>query len=304
MSNQDYEPQIKKNRPNLAHSSIRTYCSILANLSKQLGRKFLSPEDCVKDHKMIIEHLKDLEPKIRKTRLSALVVYCDGDTKNDSAIEAFRTKMMDDGKKSEEEKDDQKMNEKQKEAMIPLADVMKMYADLEKEVTPLFKRESLDKRQFGKVQMYVLLSCLLLIPPRRSLDYTEFKLRDIDKEANNYLIVEKRKPYFVFNVYKTAKKYKTQKEEIPAKLQKIINSWAKLNPHEWLLMNSNQSNKITPTQLTSMLYSFFGKPISTSMLRHIYLTDKYGNMPSIKDMQQTASEMGHSMHEMLTYIKK
>ena len=304
MPNVDYEPTIKKNRPHLSLGSLRTYTSILSNLCSQMDKNFITPEEVARDYKDIIDHLSDIPPKNRKTRLSALIVYCEGDKEAQKAVDAFRDQMMDDGKKTDEETVEQKMNTKQREAMIPYDEVLKMYSDLEKEVMPLTKKEILDKRQFCKVQMYVLLSCLLLIPPRRSLDYTEFKIRDIDKEKNNFMMVEKRKPYFVFNVYKTAKKYKTQKEEIPKKLQTIINMWMKFNPSEWLLLNTKQDNKITPTQLTNLLYSFFGKPISTSMLRHIYLSNKYGNIPALKEMEKTASEMGHDMRTMLTYVKK
>jgi hypothetical protein len=53
-----------------------------------------------------------------------------------------------------------------------------------------------------------------------------------------------------------------------------------------------------------MLYSFFEKPISTSMLRHIFLTDKYKNVPALTDMMDTASHMGHDVSMALKYIKK
>jgi len=213
--------------------------------------------------------------------------------------------MIDDGKLADDEMKDQKMNEKQKEAMIPYDEVMSMYNKLEKEVSPLLKMDNLDKNQFVRVQIYVLLSCLLLIPPRRSLDYTEFKIKNIDKEKDNYMHIVKRKPYFVFNIYKTAKKYKTQEVEITNKLKLIIDKWNKLNPSDYLLVNSRMTDKINPTQLTNLLYGFFGKSISTSILRHIYLSNIYKDVPALKEMEERASDMGNSVQETFkTYVKK
>jgi hypothetical protein len=294
----------KKNRPDLSQGSLRTYCSILKNISKQMKVPFEKPEDVINHYKNIEKHLVDIPAKNRKTRLSALIVFIDKEPNSKDAVESFRHQMMADGKETDKLIDEQKLTDRQKEGMMEYDDVMKMYRTLEQEVVPLLKRDSVDKKQFQKVQMYVLLSCLLLIPPRRSLDYTEFKLRDIDPNENNFMRTEKRKPFFVFNKYKTASKYKQQREEIPSKLKSIISAWEKLNKNDWLLMNCNQSSKISPTQLTHLLYNFFEKPVSTSMLRHIYLSNKYKDVPALKEMKATAANMGHSVEEALKYVKQ
>lgn len=293
---------LKQNRPDLSLGSLRTYSSIISNLAKQLNSKFDSPKEVCKNHKQILEHLKNVNPKLRKTRLSALVVYCDKENKE--VADKFRDLMIDDGKKADDENKEQKMNDKQKQAMIPYNEVMDMYYKLEKEVSPLLKMDKLDKNQFHRVQMYVLLSCLLLIPVRRSLDYTEFKIKNVDKEKDNYMTLLKRKPYFVFNIYKTAKKYKTQQVEIPTKLKTIIDKWSKLNPSDYLLVNTRMTDKINPTQLTNLLYGFFNKPISTSILRHIYLSHIYKDVPALKEMEERATSMSHSVDQALEYIKK
>ena len=53
-----------------------------------------------------------------------------------------------------------------------------------------------------QIQNYVLLSLLsgVFIPPRRSLDYCEFKIRNINKMNDNYMDANK----LVFDIYKTA----------------------------------------------------------------------------------------------------
>jgi hypothetical protein len=293
----------KTNRPHLSVGSLKTYSSIITNLGRQMKKELDKPEHVIDSYKSIIEHLKDVEPKCRKTRLAALIVFIEKEKDKKEADEAFRELMTEDAGKTSKEIDEQTLTDRQKEGMMKWSEIQALYNDLEKEVTPLMKRASLDKRQFEKCQLYVLLSCLLLIPPRRSLDYAEFKIRNIDEAKDNFMKLEKKVPYFVFNVYKTANKYKQQREEVPKKLQKIITDWAKLNPHEYLLMNTRQNGKINSSQLTNVLHTFFGKPISTSLLRHIYLSEKYKNIPALKDMKETAEAMSHSVLEALKYIK-
>jgi hypothetical protein len=65
--------QLRKNRPNLTDSSLKTYSSVLRNVQKQMenedGLSFFSDKD-----KEIIEFLKDKTPQTKKTTLSALFV--------------------------------------------------------------------------------------------------------------------------------------------------------------------------------------------------------------------------------------
>lgn len=293
---------LKNNRPELSQGSLRTYTSIIKNLGLQMNIDLSNPKNVCKNYKEIMNHLKDVSPKLRKTRLSSLIVFCKGEDEN--VINKFRDLMMSDGEKTDKEYTEQKMTDKQKDNMIPYDEVLSMYNKLEKEVSPLMKLDKLEKAQFQRVQLYVLLSCLLLISPRRSLDYTEFKIRNIDKEKDNYMTLIKRKPYFVFNIYKTAKKYKTQQVDIPKKLKSIIDRWTVLNPSDYLLLNTRMNDKINPTQLSNMLHNFFGKPISTTMLRHIYLTNIYKDMPALTEIQERAQDMGHDAMTALKYVKK
>ena len=292
------------NRPKLSPGSLRTYMSILTNLEKQTALPLKTPEEVIEYHKEIIDHLKDVPGNVRKTRLSALVVFIENAKGADKVLKAFRDQMANDSKAQKTQADKQEMTERQKEGYIPLSEVMEKYHELEKEVLPLMKKDALDAREFVRVQLYVLLSCLLLIDPRRSLDYTEFKIRKVDETKDNFMKMEKRKPSFVFNQYKTARKNGQDTVEIPAKLHKIVKRWTELNPHDYLLMNTKQSNKISPTQVTQFLHCFFGKPISTSLIRHIFLMDKYKGMPALEDMKKTAENMGHDLGTALTYVLK
>ena len=299
---------IQKNRPHLAISSAKTYVSIIRNLSKQMNIDLSTPDKVIEHTDDIVEHFKDLEPKLRKTRLSALIVFLDNpkEITEDAlkTMDVFRKQMMKDGAEYSRELRLQEKTPKQEDGWMDWNDIITNYKNLEKEVSYFKTQTSLTKQQFKRVQMFVLLSCLLLISPRRSTDYVMFKIRNEDINKDNFMETKGRKSYFVFNTYKTAKKYGKETIEIPTALKNIINRWKLINKNDYLLVNSNMDKKINATQLNSMLYDYFNKPLSTSLIRHIFLSEKYKNVPALQEMQKTADEMGHSLTQALEYVKK
>ena len=107
---------------------------------------------------------------------------------------------------------------------------------------------------------------------------------------------------FVINNYKTSQVYGTHEIEVPRKLRTILKKWLQINPTDYVLFNS-QHNPLTPSEIAHRLNSIFNKQISTSMLRHIYLTSYYAERKSLQEMSQTASAMAHSIPQALAYVK-
>lgn len=295
----------QKNRPHLSMGSIKTYMSVLRSLGREIHIPIDTPEDIVNNKDKILDYFKDMNYKTRKTRLAGLIVYIEGlkDEKSKEVVNEFKKIMMKDGEAYQTELSTQTLSDKQKDGWIDWNEVLEQYKQLEKEVSYYKTSTNLNKNQFRRVELYVLLSCLVLIPPRRSTDYTMFKIRNEDNE-HNYMEVKGKKAYFVFNVYKTAKRYGQEKVEIPNTLKKIIQRWKEINSSDYLLLNTKMNKPINTTQLNGMLNDYFNKPLSTSLLRHIYLTNKYKDIPALQDMQKTAEEMGHSVPQALEYIKK
>ena len=263
------EELIKKNRPHLSTTSVRTYCSLIKNLAKKLEVNLNNKHDIKTHLSKILEDMKGLNPRQRKTTLSALVVLMSDGTEDNEAINKIRSMMMKDIQTTKDEDREQKMTEKQKSSWMDWNAIVKVYNDLEKSVAHLWKKDTLNKKEFLQLQDYVLLSCLVLIPPRRSLDYCAFKLRDINKNEDNYM----DKKTFVFNKYKTASVYKKQVVDIPQKLKKIITDWTKKNSKEWLLLDTTLDQPLTPAKLTNRLYNLFDKKVSVNQLRHSYVSD-------------------------------
>jgi len=287
---------LKENRPHLSMSSYRSYNSNILNLAKKVGITIDNSQD-VKTHlNKIIEFLNEMEGRKRKTYLASLIVLFPDETKE---TEKLRSLMLKDINDFEKEEKSMEMTDRERENWLSFDEVMKLYSNLEKEVKPLYKNESLTKAQFNRMMVFTLLSCLLLIPPRRSQDYTEFKLRNIDKKEDNFM--DEKKSQFCFNKYKTKKTYGSACIDIPSKLKKIMKDWSKFNPNDYAFLDS-RGNKLNPTKLTTILYNFFNKKISTSMLRHIYVSHYLKDVP--EEIFEVASDMGHSVEQNLKYNRK
>jgi hypothetical protein len=308
MTNQIRET-ILSNRPNLSQSSIKTYMSNINKTARDIDRAIETTDDIIKFNKEILENLMTYRPNIRKTKLSAFIVALDQKEKTPKEtadiIEDLRKQLYFDAEDTEKQEEKQKLTKTQEENYITWGEVMKVYESLKTEAEPLFKLENLNKKQFNKLQEFVLLSMYVLTPPRRSLDYAQFKIRNPDLENDNYMITKgkKKEATLIFNAYKNSKRLGKQEIKVSNALRNIINKWILKNPHEYLLVNNN-GNKIEQPKINLILNNIFGRNIGSSMLRHIFLTQKYGDV-NLMDIKATTEAMGNSeIERTLKYVKK
>lgn len=282
-------------RPNLSKQSIATYTSILKNLFiKVFGSENIDLSK-FNETKKILDHLKTLEPNKRKTVLSALVILTDK--------KEYREQMLADINKYNEEQHTQEKSEKQNESWVQGVEIKKLLNIFEKEVKLIYKKDNITMSDLQTIQNYIIL-CLLggvYIPPRRSKDYVDFKISNIDKNSDNYI----HKNKLIFNSYKTAKTYGQQELEVPPALLKILKKWIKINPTDYLLFDSNK-NKLSNVKLNQRLNKLFGdKKVGVNQLRHTYLSDKYQDtIKANTDMANDLNKMGSSTIQEKIYIKK
>ena len=284
---------IKDKRPTLSEGSLKTYTSILKSLHKKIWGGEIKVKD-FDDSKKVLDFLKDLEPNKRKTLLSALVVITDDSD--------YRKLMMQDVSDYNKQINKQEKTESQKESWISTEDVKTIYDMLKKNADLLYKKSSHSSSELQQIQNFIILALMsgVFIPPRRSLDYCEFKIKNINKDVDNYL--DKNK--LVFNRYKTAKTYGQQTVDIPVQLRNILTKWSKINPSEYLLIDTN-GNKLNSVKLNQRFNSIFGgKKIATNQLRHTFLSDKYAETSKKqKQLEADLTEMGTSNNVAKNYIK-
>jgi len=293
---------LKQQRDNLSESTIRTYASNLKSLYKKIHPDTpnnISPETIFTYYKnnatKVLDFLKDVPSSKRKTILASLVVLCS----KQKCVETYRKLMLKDAYEYNNLLRTQTKSDTQKKSWISQEDVHKIYRKLFRTHSALFNKDNLTNNELHHLQDLVILSLYVLIPPRRLLDYTAFKLRNIG-DKDNYMDNKS----FVFNTYKTAKKYNTQHVNIPQKLKNIITKWATKHNNEHLIFDEN-GKQMAPSKLTLRLNRIFGgRNISVNQLRHTFITDEVlPTIPALQKLDTIAKDMGHSVDQQLLYKK-
>lgn len=281
---------IKKNKPNIAESSIKTYASLLRNLHKTIfGDIPFSVSDFNKTA-IIIPYLKTLENLQQIQKLSAILTINQHIAYKDMILQATEAKKP--------------QTIEKKENWIESDQIREKYDQLKHEADCLYKIYETTPSQdiLFKIMDYVIV-CLvsgIFISPRRSADWFNFKIHGATDE-HNYLY----KSQFVFNDYKTSKTYGQQVVVCPKELLNILKRWIRINPTEYLLFDT-KFHKLTSSQFTHRMNKIFGKGVSSSQMRKSFLSEKFGSIHDMEaDLKKTTSEMGTSSGTAKEfYIKK
>ena len=291
---------IHSKRPTLSSSSVTTYSSILKNLyAKVFGIDHQEMDFSKFDEtEKILAFLKDIPPNRRKTILSSLVIITDQ--------KPYRDLMMEDVRDYNAEIHKQEKTPEQQASWVSTHQIEEIWEGLKKDANLLYKKKALKPADLQQIQSFVILSLLGGVPqcgiaPRRSKDYVDFRIQDVDKTKDNYL--DKNK--MVFNSYKTAKCYGQQVIDVPKPLQAILKKWISVNPTKYLLFDANM-NALSSVKLNQRLNKIFDeRKVSVNQLRHTYLTNKFGHTIEQKNaIANTMTAMGSSANMLETYVKK
>jgi len=297
---------------NLSESSIKLY---IRNLEKLNGGE-LKDFKFLKNVEAVLDILKGYKDNTKRSILISIVSIlgcCPDDKKIVKLKQKYYDLML---KKNDEikEKATDEATEEQKENWISWDDVKKRFDELKKEVEESTNNTVvLSKPSYETLLYYMILALYIHNQPRRNKDYQYmnivFKSNDKLPKDKNYLSYSDNK--FIFNVYKTSKKYGQKVEDINEELKKCIDLYLKFHPK---IKGKVKKNTDTPflvgydgnplSQVNSMTKIFnkiFNKKISSSALRHIFLSDKYGDV--VKEMKEDADKMGHSVQQQKEYIK-
>jgi hypothetical protein len=286
---------ISAKRPSLSKSSLTTYSSILKNLYIRVFGDEKIDLTKFDNTEPVLKFLKDVPPNKRKTILSSLVIITDKKPYRDLMAEDVRDYNKDISK--------QIKTPAQEASWVETNEIKQVYDDLKQNADLIMKKKNITPSDLQQIQNYIILCVLgsVFIKPRRSKDFVDFKIKNIDTAVDNYM--DKNK--MIFNSYKTAKTYGKQEVDIPVQLKNIIKKWSSINPTEYLLFDANM-NKLSSVKLNQRLNRIFdGKKVGVNQLRHTYLTDKFGDTINKKqEVANTMEDMGSSSSMLDTYVKK
>ena len=305
---------LKKSRPNAKESTIKMYSSNLLKLQKLMDTdnfKFLEKPDNVKDK------VSELHFTTQRNYYNAVIVYLMAvrDKKEDPLIEDYVEIRDTLNKKYEDEQATGVISDKQKNNFVDISEVNNMINDMATEIKnrKIKKKEDLTPKDKSLLQSYILFNIYTRLPMRNDLAGMEAinkraynKLSEEDKKEKNYLVVNKNKMFMVLNNYKTSAKYKELDIDIPKDLEKLLRLYIRINGMG-VLFKSSTGKPLSRNALSQLLLKEtkkrMGKSISTTMLRKIYLSSKYGKVK--EEMEKDAKVMGHSTEvAQSVYIKK
>ena len=304
-----YDAFIKKG---LAVSSVKLYLRSLEKLNEDSPLKNLK---FLKDPAVIVDKLKDYKQNTIRNYLIAVVSVLSLNKESKAGkklYDAYTPLLMDKNKTLKAEEATNTKSETQEKNWLTWDEVKQSWGALKEKVDSFKSSKTITEAQYNTLLQFMILSLYVLLPPRRN-EYMKMMIVKTapDSKETNYLDLDNNS--FVFNVFKTSKKDGSMTIEIPAELREIINIYLKFHP----LIKGKITKKFQPVSflvyydgspftqnnsITRILNKVFGKKVSSSLLRHSYLSGKYGD--TTDEQKKDAEMMSHSVSMQKDYIKR
>jgi len=283
---------------NVSASSKKLYLHNLTKLNKGQEVKNLN---FLKDKDNILEQLEEKKPNTKRTYLISIVsAVKSSENKQIKKLYDYYYPMLD--QLNKDFVDNTKKTAKEADNWITEEEMNELTEKCDLIIDQIKGKRKIDDKQYDALLDCLILSLYTKIAPRRSLDYVEMVVGTPtdDKEKNYYY---QGKLYF--NRYKTSKTYKQQVVDVPVELDNIIKLYLKYKKGDTdkLLVNIKGNGFKSSTDMTNRLHKIFDKKVSSSMLRKLYLTNKYGSI--VDGLEQDTENMGTSVSTALNnYIKE
>jgi len=302
-----------RNQKSLSDTSISAY---MRNLKKLNDNEAFKNFKFLENTENILKKLEGYKENTKRNYLisvvSVLSVFKDK-PKTKKLHDIYYNLMMD--KKNDIDKSTvpHQMTERQKENWMDLDEIKKVYLELKSDVDEFSSQKNITEQQYNKLLSYFVLSLYLLEDTKRNKDYQLMYIvkkyaKSDETDKYNYLDLTDNK--FIFNQYKTSKKYGTKIIDIKPELRSVIDLYLKYHPLYSvnsikagipLLVSYSGTPLNKVNSITRILNRTFGKLIGSSMIRHIYLSGTIG--PQVLEHEKIAGSMGHSVAMQSEYVK-
>ena len=306
--------KLSKARPNLKESTIRNYMITLGKIDRTINKEKLSEAigtECLKNvdkFKEYIDTLKSDNTKKNAYNIAVVFLMSEADDDNTELIDVY-TKERDilnkkyvDFNATHEKTERQEKNWMSYEELENIAKSYKntdfqKYAILTFHLNIALRNDLqslrvMTEKQYNEIENKIQVNAIIKMTPKMKLATGNLK--------EDYVIY--------LNNYKTSGAYKFKRILVPAKLSTMIkklilnNSKGDENPDNYLVLNNGKPFKSNEfTRYFNKILAHTGKKISTTLLRNIVLSHRYGD--TVKEMKQVAKDMCHSDNTQKMYIK-
>ena len=298
----------------LSDSSIKTY---IRNLEMLNDEKPLKNFNFLNDTENIEKKIKSKKPNTQKNYYISIVTALKNSGKKNKVLNFYYDKMMDLKKDIRQDLEKNEKTETQKANWVEWQELIDKLADLKKQVLTFGK--TINEKQYHTVLKFIVLSLYVEQQPRRNADYQFMNIvkgnppNDVE---NNFLVYDKKE--FWFRKYKTAKsELKEEKTELIIPIEnglfENINIYLKYHPllkgskiikstNIPFLVNYKGEPLKSVNAITYILNGITKKKIGSSMMRHLYLSSKYGD--KLDEQKKDSVAMSHDLSTQKDYIKK
>jgi len=297
----------------LSDSTLRVYNSSLSCLARDLGYEvqMLYPDGWhwLQDHEKVYNLIKlSKSPNTRNTRLFAIKYILELQEAPQELIDQYAKYNLEVKELVAQNYEDNKKSEKEDANWLSLKELETILDGYEKKLPKHIN--TMD--DYKKVMRFLILKIHMHLPLRNDLadakifnNPTAEQLEAIDKNRDiNYIIVENDKVYYINNQYKTKKKYGQNKVTLNKDVAKDLVDYAQeiidYTTDNDFLVNSDRSkmNRNSYTKFVKSIFAPHGKNLSTTMIRHIVVSELYDLKPEdaekIQKKNELAKNMGHS----------
>lgn len=279
--------------------SLMAYNKLLENLHFKLkGTKKFNSYDFLKNHKQVTDTIEQMDVKniTKRNYLNAIIVALKHSQYPNELVNKYVELRDEYNQEYHDRKQESLLSEKQQQNTATMEEINGVLDVLKKEALELMKYKKLDRREIMKIQDYVLLSFYKEIPLRNDVSNLKIISSVPADKNNNYLVLKNTSATLILNKYKTDTKYGQKVIKLSPFLTKLIKKYIEYNTTGYLFVTGT-GKPLTKTDISKYLARIFkkhlGKNISSTLLRHIYLTEKYGSIK--KEQEEDAYKMGHSV---------
>lgn len=193
---------------------------------------------------------------------------------------------------------DNQPTERQRDAFVPLREVLRV-------------RDALPRGDVDRL----LLSMYTDIPPARGGDFHAVRLlrqepSPASEEKGNYIVVNKPSPkscskcLLVINEFKTRRHYDPIRHDLPESLCGELAESLEKQPRDYLFVTLDQqpfTRSAFSTWANRRLHRLFGRRVTLTMLRHLYVMALDFNRLSSRQLLEIGNSMGHRMEMQKQY---
>ena len=284
-------------------TSINVYVSNIRKVYRELFNTDFDKLSRLHKYKKVSKYLDDLVDTTSKNILTAIIVALKSDPNTPvKVLEKYNKLLEQKTKKFFKDYNLHQMTEKDSQNWVTKTEVDQIKKKLKNNI-PDIKHTTPQRKDLEAFQQYLILLLYTELPPLRNnfsntiiTDDPDIALRSIENA------VDLKNKQFVLKNYKTDNVYGTKIIKLPNTIIKLIKKWIKINKTGYLLINTTNQTPMTSNGITKYLNKIFNpKKVSTTILRKLYLSNKY----SVKEMENDAYIMGHSVNtQQLVYRKK